>query len=335
MEFAETLETRFLLTGSPPVITTTQAVTNPAAANAVPIVSQVTDSYSLTSINLTYTANTGSSGTITTPMSETFGTTAQNSWNGGSGTGTDNLWTVTANPVPFKLLTAANYVSSNSACGLQFNCSKEALATIATTNSFDVAGSSATVTYWIKSVPGTTGSAYASQDYVTLELNSGSGYVACAASSVTTNSNGFTEYSYNLTNAQLVPAEKMEFAFSSSGNASDTTLIYLDQISVSLTVGGPSPVSVPMAVDSAAGAGYYDATIPAEPSGTVVSYYVSATNSAAEAPPALRAHRQQNTPIPSGRLTRLLQLGPRRKTRPPSHRARPVWVTTNASDQTH
>lgn len=101
----ESLEARILLSGSPPVISTSRSIQAPAATDSPVIISQVTDTNSLTSVDLVYTANNGSSGTTSTPFTETFGSTATGA--GANWTGTaDNTWTLVGTPDPFKLLPA-------------------------------------------------------------------------------------------------------------------------------------------------------------------------------------------------------------------------------------
>ena len=213
-------------------------------------------------------------------------------WDGGTGTGTDNLWTVVAAPVPFKLLTGANYQASSTACGLQFNCEKTTTATITTTNSFDFAGTAATVQFYVEMVNATA------SDSVTLQTSTNdSTFTSCVATPGTKNSNGFTPYTCSLSSSQLVNGVYLRFLFSGTGSGTAGDFIDLDQITVSVT--GTTAVTVPM---SAGSNGVYSASIPAETAGTNISYYISATDSVgltttapATAPAAMYSYTVQTT----------------------------------------
>ena len=135
----------------PPVIKNTALVSVAMPDQAVWINSTVTDEQGLSTVNLTYTNN--SQTTTSTPFSETFGTTPTpggHNWTGGAGTGTDNLWIVASTPNSFKLMTQGNYVSSSTACGGSGQLLQGHDGLDLHLSGINVAGSSATVTFWVK-----------------------------------------------------------------------------------------------------------------------------------------------------------------------------------------
>lgn len=261
---AESLERRLLLAGSP-VVSTSQSPVAPIASTPVTVTSAITDSNTLTSVNLTYTASTGGTGVTNTVFTETFGTNATPSlqtWNGVA----DNTWTISPTPSPFKLSTQGNYVTSTTACGLQLNGSKIGTETL-TSPSINFAGASATITFWVQTVHQTASDSWAFQ------LGSGSAFTTCL--SETDESHSYQQYSYSLTPGQLVNGLSIRFLFTGGGTG-DTGAFNVDQITASVT-SGPTPVVIPM---TTSGGGIYHATMPAQPAGDTVSYFVTATDSA-------------------------------------------------------
>ena len=266
----------------PSLANTARTPAAPTVSDAVWVTSTITDDGSVASAALTYTATTGTL-TTTTPFTETFGTTATsgtNNWTGGTGTGTDNIWTVVAQPSSFKLGTSSNYVNSSPAVGVQYNCSKAATATL-TSSSINAAGTSGSVTFWVK----TTGT-LSGNDGWTFLLGSGSTYTQVTPSAGTANSNGFTPYTYSLDSSQLVNGLQLQFRFTGNGGT-DTGRISLDQITVTVTTGSSSSATVGMLDDGAHGDGaagdhVYGAQIPAQALGTVVTYYLTATDNSGQ-----------------------------------------------------
>ena len=266
----------------PSLANTIRTPATPTVSDAVWVTSTITDDGSVASAALTYTATSGTL-TTTTPFTETFGTTAStgtNNWTGGTGTGTDTIWTVVAQPASFKLGTSSNYVNSSPAVGVQYNCSKAATATL-TSSSINAAGTSGSVTFWVK----TTGTMSGNDGWMFL-LGSGSTYTQVTPSAGTANSNGFTPYTYNLDSSQLVNGLQLQFKFSGNGGT-DTGRISLDQITVTVTTGSSSTATVAMLDDGAHGDGaagdhVYGAQIPAQALGTVVSYYLTATDNSSQ-----------------------------------------------------
>ena len=202
---------------------------------------------------------------------------------------------------PFKLATTANYLANGGGnCGLQFNCSKNQTVYSITSTAINCTGTAATVYYWVKMASTLSG------DSCTLWLGSGSGFTQGSSSIVTSNSNGFTEYAYNLSSSQLVSGMELQFQFQGSGNSNDG-FIDLDQVSVVLT-GYPTPVTVPMLLTG----GVYSAQIPGQTAGTQISYYITATD---------------NVPLsakdPGGAPTRSIRTTSRQRRPPP-------WSSTTA-----
>ena len=238
---------------------------------AVTVDSTVTDEQGLTGVNLTY--NNKSQTVASTLLAETFGTapTATDAhWTGGTGTGTDGLWTVVGAPAPFLLSTSANYGDTRTnACGLQFNCKSDTNATtdsITTTIGMNAAGLSAQVVFWVKTTSAT------SLDTWALALNSGNGYVPETCQLVSGASGSWQEYVYPLASSELSSNLTLRFQFTGGGSG-DAGVIDLDQITVNL-VSAASPVTVSMYDDGAhhdgvAGDNVFGAESPPRPSAPI------------------------------------------------------------------
>ena len=249
----------------PPTVRNTGLVGVALPSQGAWVNSAVSDQQGLSSVALVYTPSIS---VVTTPLTESFGSTPVNAWTGGA----DNSWTVNTRGTPFKLTTAASYMASGTTCGLQYNCSKTNTSTI-TTAPINLAGLSATVSFWVQTV------AQSSSDGWMLQLGSGGIYATCLSESGT--SHGFQHYTYQLTGSQLVSGLSLQFQFTGGGTG-DSGIINLDQIIVTLTSSSPS-VTVPMYDDGAhndgaAGDGVFGAQIPAFPSGTQVIYSIAAMN---------------------------------------------------------
>ena len=310
----ELLETRLLL--APVISGTTQSPVAPAAANTVLVTNQITDTNTLTAVNLTYGL-----GATSPAFTETFGTmqTTSGHWPGGSGTGTDNPWTLGSGTNAFQLRTSANYGDTRTnACGLQFNCKSSTGDSIATTNGINATGMSAEVEFWVQTV------SPSSSDTWALAVNSGTGYVTESCQQLGS-SGSWLNYGYQLANSQLVSGLKLQFQFAGGGTNTDTGTIYLDQITVNVTTAATATMSY--------NSGVYSTVIPAQSAGTIVSYYVTAKDSAgltttdpATAPTAFYSYtvRAADT-SPSIGTTAQSPATPTATS--------PVWITTSASDQ--
>ena len=124
----------------------------------------------------------------------------------------------------------------------------------------------------------------------------GNSYVNCL--SETGSNHAFQQYTYNVTNGQRTNNVLLRFQFSGGGTG-DAGAIALDQIAVTLS-GYPVPVTVPMSLTG----GVYTAQIPAQASGTQISYFVTAANDVglsntdpATAPSIMYSYTVQPSPI--------------------------------------
>jgi len=257
----------------PVIATPVQLPSTPTATDAVWVKSIITDSGEITGATLTYTIGSGTA-TSTTVFTETMCSTAIKPW---TGSGAVNAWTVTGSY--FEQRTASNYGSGN-ACGMEYKggVTLNALtsAMITTTNGINASGSSGYVEFYIQTqtLDGTDG--------WTFQLDSGSGYVT-RLSELTGTSHTWQKYHYDLTSSELINGLKMRFQFTGGGTGDSDDRTDLDQITATITSGGATTTTVPMYDDGAHGDGVagdniYGAQIPAEPVGTAVSYYLSATN---------------------------------------------------------
>ncbi|MEI6656801.1 MAG: choice-of-anchor X domain-containing protein, partial [Verrucomicrobiota bacterium] len=256
----------------------------PTVSDAVWVTSTITDDGSVAGAALTYTASTGTLAT-TTPFTETFGSTATTA--GSTWTGTaDNTWTVVGTPNPFKLMTSANYTTSSTACGMQFNCSKVTSASLTTSSAINAAGTSGYVEFYVS-----TTSLGAAESWA-LQLDStgtGSSFVTrlSETGTVAGTTHAMTKYHYDLAGTELVGTLKMRFLFNGTAVAADSGRINLDQITVTVTTGNSSTATVAMLDDGthgdgAAGDHVYGAQIPAQTLGTIVSYYLTATDNSSQ-----------------------------------------------------
>ena len=258
----------------PTIATPVQWPATPTATDAVWIKSLIADSGGIAGATLTYTTGTGTA-VSTTAFTETMGSAAVKPW---TGSGATNPWTVTGSY--FEQRTASNYGAGN-ACGMEYKggTSLNALtsAMIATTNGINASGASGSVEFYIQTqtLDGTDG--------WTFQLDSGSGYVT-RLSELTGSSHAWQKYHYDLTSGELINGLKMRFQFTGGGTGDSDDRIDLDQIAVTVTSGGATTTTVTMDDDGAhsdglAGDGVYGAQIPALPVGSIVSYYLTATNS--------------------------------------------------------
>ncbi|WP_395737609.1 YHYH protein [Prosthecobacter sp.] len=250
-------------------ITTTPAA--PTSTDTVSVSASITPPSGRTISTAQLTYNTGS--TATTVFNETMATTAVTNW---AGTSTVYPWTITFNgpqQSPFAQNATANHtpVGQGNQNGMDItnNPPNITAATMTTTNAINATGTSATVTFWI----GTTGlSGVQGWDFQT--STDGTTYTT-RASELTGSNHAFQQISYTLSAAERVSTLKLRFRFV-GGGASTVPHVYLDDIVV--TVGGTSnPVTVGMTNTSGS---TYSASIPAQATGTTVSYTITATDSA-------------------------------------------------------
>ena len=322
--FFESLESRLLLA---PVIGTSRSPGLPAASQPVSVSSTITDSgSSLTSVNLAY--ETSAAGTTSTVFTETFGTGSQvKPWSGTSGTGyADNTWTVTGGYC--ELNPNANDSTVDTAAnsrGMTYKGQAIAntLTGAMTATSVNVAGMSGYVQFYFDelTLSGTDGWAFQLDP-----TGTGNSYTTCASdSSFKYNNDGWQTYDYPLTSSQLVNGLLMRFQFSGGGSG-DSGRIYIDHITVTVTsFNTAAATTLPMSYAN----GAYSATIPAQTTGTLVGYYVTAKDSAGytTTDPATAPTTTYSYTVVSGPTLTGTAQSPATVTA-----ASPVWITTTATD---
>jgi len=257
-----------------PVITNT-AITpaSPTPVDPVWVTARVTDDVSVESTRLTY--NTGAGGSQTnTVFLETMRINAVKPW---AGDGCQNAWTVTfTGGNPFEQRGGANYGVGNTN-GLEFKqgTTNPSDSMVTSTQAIDARGTSGWVEFWL------WGNGLSGNAGWTFQLDAGNGYVT-RLSELTGTSHNWQPYHYDLQPGELVSNLKMRFQFR-GGQA--TNRIDLDQISVKVISGGSASTTILMLDDGAhqdglAGDWIYGAQVPAQPVGTTVDYYVTATDNA-------------------------------------------------------
>ncbi|MEI8037834.1 MAG: DUF1566 domain-containing protein [Verrucomicrobiota bacterium] len=269
----------------PSLANTARTPAAPTVSDAVWVTSTITDDGSVASAALTYTATTGTLAT-TTPYTETFGSTATPG--GSTWTGTaDNTWTVVGAPNPFKLMAAANYTTSSTACGMQFNGSKVMSASLTTSSAINAAATSGYVEFYVSTTSLGAAESWALQIDAT---GTGSSFVTrmSETGSAAGSTHTMTKYHYDLASTELIATLKIRFLFTGTAIAADTGRINLDQITVTVSTGSSSTATVAMLDDGAHGDGaagdhVYGAQIPALSLGSLVSYYLTATDNAGQA----------------------------------------------------
>ena len=280
-----TTSTSFVLTVSASVTPTSiSAITKtpaaPTSADAVTITANIVPATGTTLTNVQLTYNNGTT-TPTTVFSETMASSAIANW---TGTGANNPWTITfAGPPtsPFHQTAVSNHTPSGQ--GNQFgveliaNAPQITGSTMTTTNNINATGTSGTVTFWVAS-SGLTGT----QGWDFQTSTDGTTYTT-RTSELTGSNHAYQQYTYTLSAGERVGTLKLRFRFAGPG-ANTTPRVYLDDVVV--TVGATStPVNVAMLDDGAHGDGsaadgVYGASIPAQTTGTTVTYTIAATDSA-------------------------------------------------------
>ncbi len=196
-----------------------------------------------------------------------------------TGAGCDNPWAVAyvGNKNPFEQGGNANYGLGNTN-GLSFkgNTSTTNLggSSVTTANPIDARGSSGFVEFYLEGLTLTGKAGWAFQ------LNAGNGFVT-RTNELTGDSHGWLKYHYDLQPSELVSNLVMRFQFQSDPDATNNR-IYLDQLSVQVIRSGWSKVAMlddGIHHDGSTGDGTYGGQIPAFSAGTVVRYYLTATDS--------------------------------------------------------
>jgi phosphodiesterase/alkaline phosphatase D-like protein len=256
-------------TNSPPSIGTVTMIED-AGGNAAWITAQVADDAGLGQVTLSYGTAGGVSVTNTVFL-ETMATNAVKPW---TGSGCDHPWTVSyVGGNPFEQRSGANYGAGNTN-GLEFKNGTANLAdATVTSTSIDAQGTSGSVEFYVtaNNQAGTSGWAF--------QVNGGTGFVTRLSENTGTN-HAWQVYHHDLYPSELVSNITLRFQFA-GGLTSNR--VDLDRITVKTVNGGSSWNNVPMYDDGlhgdgVAGDGIYGAGIPAQVPGTLVNYFVTATD---------------------------------------------------------
>jgi arylsulfatase A-like enzyme len=282
----------------PPTISGVTAVpTVPGDVDTPFIKATVTPASGATIAGVQLIYNTGAQVT-TTVFAETMANTATGGTGGWDGTGAIYPWTVTstAGAGNVKQSTAANHGSGN-VCGLEFGkgTASAAATMAATTNAIDASGTAAYVEFWAATSNLTAGLGW------NFQLSTdGSTWTTRLAESAGTN-HAHQLFHYDLAAAERVSTLRIRFQFIGNGTGGPTgPKTYVDDISVVAT-SGAAPVNVTMLDDGAhgdgaAGDGVYGGQLPAQISGTTVSYTITATDSNASVTTASGSYTTGPTP---------------------------------------
>lgn len=283
----------FTATASAPVITAITATpAAPTSSDAVVITANVTPSSGRTISQVQMTYNTGLGGTSTV-FNESMAAAAIAPW---TGTNANNAWTVTAPvggggpppPNPFSQTAAANHtaVGSGNQFGLEVTGGPPLAAigdgSVANSTDINAVGTAGYIEFYLAAVNQTATTGWNFQ----VSSNSGGAYTTRLNES-NTNHPTHVLFHYDLTAGERVSTLRMRFQFA-GGGAGGTGIVRVDDIKVVSTTGS-SPVTVTMLDngangDGAAGDGVYGySAIPAQTTGTTVSYAITATDSTAAA----------------------------------------------------
>ena len=256
----------------PPAITA--VTTTPAApfvGNPILITALVTDVVGVASVTLNYSS--GAASITNTVFLETMATNSiKNNW---TGTGCDNPWSVTfAGSDPFGQATNANYTTpTGNTNGLSFKgtSSTTNLAdnTVTTVNPINAQGDSTALDFYLRSITLSGNAGWA------MQLDSGTGFTT-RFSELSGTSHNWAHYHYDLQSSELVSNLALRFQFQSDPTTNNNR-VYLDEISLKAVIGGSTWTNVVMTLLSN---GLYVAVIPAQPAGNIVSYSITANNSA-------------------------------------------------------
>ncbi len=273
-----TTDSSFVLTvavPTPPTITS--ITTNPATPTHTDTVTvsadvQPSSGRALTNVQLTYSTGTVTTSTV---FSETMGTSA-GAWTTAGNLGTDNPWTVTfpgGPPNPYTQTTAANTGTGN-LHGMEFNRGSTNFTDkfITTTNAINAAGATGYVEFYIATANLASGIGW------TFQTSPDGTNWTTRLSETAGASHVYQLYRYDLAASERVSTLKLRFQFAGNATVNPASKISLDFIKV-VTTTGSGPVI--LAMTGATGGGVFSATIPAQISGTPVTYTITATDSAA------------------------------------------------------
>ncbi len=285
---AFTTSTSFLLTvtAAATLPTITAIATTPASPTNLdsPWVNatiQAGSGATISTAQLTYSG--GGTPTTSTVFTETMAATATAALAGWDGTGAINPWTITntgGGAGNVKQTTAANHGTGNP-CGLDMN-KGSATATqtmVTTTNAINAVGTTGYVEFWVATTNLTAGLGW------TFQLSTDGTTWTTRLSELTGSVHGYLSvFHYDLLAAERVSTLKMRFQFIGNGVGGPTApSVQIDDIKVVTTTGSAavtlSMIDDGLHNDGAAGDGVYGAQIPAQTTGTTVTYTVAATDS--------------------------------------------------------
>lgn len=269
-----------IASNQPPVIGSVTAVpAAPFAGDTILITAPVTDAAGVASVTLHY--STGTASITNTTLKETMAANEIKNW---KGAGCSNPWSVAyAGSNPFDQSTNANYATvAGNTNGLSFKGTASTTNlvdnTVTTVNPINARGASAALDFYLRASTLSGNAGWA------LQLNSGTGFIT-RLSELAGTSHNWAHYHYDLQSSELVTNLALRFQFQSDPAATNNR-VYLDEISLKVVAGGSSWTSVTMNLVSN---GLYAAQIPAQPAGTIVNYYITASNNiglTANYPPA-------------------------------------------------
>ncbi len=289
---AATANSAFTLTvvpTAPTISSITISPSSPTNSDTVVVKANVTASSdrTITGVQLTY--NTGVGGT-TTVFNETMAAAAVSPW---TGTNANNAWTVTAPvggggptpPNPFSQTAAANHtaVGSGNQFGLEVTGGPPLNAigdgSVANSTNINSTGTSGYVEFYLAAVNQTATTGWNFQ----ISANGGSTWTTRLSES-NTNHTTHALFHYDLAAGERVSTMRMRFQFA-GGGAGGTGIVRVDDIKV-VTSSASVPITVNLLDngangDGAAGDGVYGySAIPAQATGTTVTYTIAATDSA-------------------------------------------------------
>ncbi|MBI3880593.1 MAG: sulfatase-like hydrolase/transferase, partial [Verrucomicrobia bacterium] len=276
-----------VLSNVSPFLSITGVAISPAAPTSndlVSVTATIASSATVTQALLSYSTGAGGAGATNTVFSETMTPTAVT--NGWDGTGADNLWTVVSLGGAGNLKQASNAnhtpVGQGGQCGVEMGkgSTNASDTMVTTTSNINATGASGYVEFWLGTVNVTNGLGWTFQ----LSTN-GTTFITRTNESDGT-VHGIQKYHYDLLPSELVSTLKIRFQFIGNNVGGPTgPKVRIDDIIVATAMaGGAAYTNVAMAddgahQDGAAGDGVFGAQIPAFPTGTTVSYYLTAANS--------------------------------------------------------
>ncbi len=288
----------------PPSITgTTSSIAVPSNIDTPYITTTITPASGITITSAQLTYSTGAQ-TTSTVFNETMASTATTGTGGWDGSGAIYPWTpvTKAGAGNIKQTTAANHTTAGQGniCGVELSKGSATASdtVITTTNAISASGTAGYVEFWAATTNVTAGLGW------TFQLASDGTTFNTRLSELTGSVHTYQKYHYDLTAAELLNTLKMQFQFIGNGVGGPTApKVQIDDITVVTTVGA-APVILAMYDDGlhgdgAAGDGIYGVQLPAQASGTTVSYGITATDSNASSTTVAAAGSYITGPAPS------------------------------------